>query len=161
MSIGPALNIKKPSHHPACRRPEWTNLHKRTMYRYQRKPDHREAATTEFKPGLVYSYDWSGVLIRQALIDGALQKFVPTSLRVHILYLGHYPVLSGPPGGDRFMMNCNAIITGLKCPTKPTLHTADCQSSAEQSMRTCHQKQLRLFQTVCSLKFMAIDILSP
>lgn len=46
-----------------------------------------EFSNTVEKLGSVYSYDKNGIFIRQAQIDGSLQKVIPTSLRARILYL--------------------------------------------------------------------------
>lgn len=61
-------------------------------------PYYREVANATGKPGSVCSHDRNEVLIRQARIVGALQRFIPTSLHAHIIYLAHYTVLPGQPG---------------------------------------------------------------
>lgn len=48
-----------------------------------------------------YFYDRAGILIQTDPIDGAIQKFVPVTLLVHILYLTHYPALAEHPKEER------------------------------------------------------------
>lgn len=57
-----------------------------------------EVSNTVCELESAYYYGRSGVLIRQAQLDGALQKIVPTLLRALILYLKHYTVFAGPSG---------------------------------------------------------------
>lgn len=43
------------------------------------------------------TYDGNSVLVRQAPVDGALQKYIPITFRTHILYLSHYPTSDRRP----------------------------------------------------------------
>lgn len=52
-------------------------------------------------PGSSFTYDQDGFLVRQSPIDGAVQRVVTVSLRNRLLYLAHYPLLVGHPGGRR------------------------------------------------------------
>lgn len=62
-------------------------------------PSFREVSNTLGKPGLVYSYNWNGVLIRQTgLSRWCSTEGHPTSLLPSLTYLRHYPVLGGHPG---------------------------------------------------------------
>ena len=47
------------------------------------------------EPGSQFDYDQYGFLVRKSTLDGSLQRVVPRSLRARVLYLGHYPALSG------------------------------------------------------------------
>lgn len=44
------------------------------------------AVQTVGLPASLFTYNHDGVLILQAPLDGALQKYVPVTLRTHILY---------------------------------------------------------------------------
>ena len=43
--------------------------------------------------------DHHGLICRRSNLDGALQRVVPVSLRERVLYLSHYQLLAGHPGG--------------------------------------------------------------
>lgn len=58
----------------------------------------RKMAGTVGRHSLCYLYDHHGILVRTAPLDGAIQTVVPNSLLPRLLFLSHYPKLTGPPG---------------------------------------------------------------
>lgn len=57
----------------------------------------RAAAQTMAFPASTFNYDKAVLLVLQSLVDGAIQKFEPVSLRWLILFLSHYSRLARHP----------------------------------------------------------------
>ncbi|CAN8068757.1 unnamed protein product [Agarophyton chilense] len=51
--------------------------------------------------GSPFDVDHNGYIVRRSTFYGSLQKVVPKALRPRVLYLAHYPRLSGHPGAIR------------------------------------------------------------
>lgn len=124
-------------------------------------PYSSKAANMVGKLDSVYSYDWKGVLIKQARIHGALQRVVPLSLRAGILYMSYYPVLAGHRGNSRLYDSLRHDNYWCHMNNDAYTTVVDCQSCAMQSLRACHQKLLRLFVAIEPLEFLTMDILGP
>lgn len=45
----------------------------------------------------VFTYGYGRLLVGQALVDRALQKYILVTLRIPIRYLSHYPIVAGHP----------------------------------------------------------------
>lgn len=57
-----------------------------------------QASPTVGLPGSRINYDRKGLLVRTAVIDGEVQKVIPTSLQPSLLYHLIYPGLARHPG---------------------------------------------------------------
>ena len=113
-------------------------------------------------PGSQFVYDREGYLSRVSKVDGALQRVVPRSLRIRLLYLAHYPRLQGHPGARRmydslrqdfywrFMAN-DVFETVRRC-----LSCAKSKGTSKQA-----QRFLKLFPANGPFEFVAMDILGP
>lgn len=100
-------------------------------------------------------------MISQARIYDALQKVIPTSLCEPILYLEHYPVLTGhtkerPPYDTLQSEYYRAYMASDAYTSIP-----HCQSCAARDTKTRHQNLFRLFSGTGPLKFPAMNILGP
>lgn len=58
-------------------------------------------AATVGRPGSVYTYEHMGFLFRLSKLDGSLQRDVALVLRQKIMFMKHYPRLSGHPGSRK------------------------------------------------------------
>lgn len=119
-----------------------------------------EVANTVGKPVFMDSNDMNKVLIKPARIDGALQKFLSTSLRASILYLATYHVLPGDRGERRHYGTMSYEYYWPHMPNGAYKKGADSQSCSGQGTRP-HQNQLCLFLSAGTLDFLATDILGP
>lgn len=52
-------------------------------------------------PGIALTFEKSGILVIEAAMDGSIQKFGPTSLRVQLFQQPYHSILAGHAGGRK------------------------------------------------------------
>ena len=109
-----------------------------------------------------FKLDKRGLLVRTSPVDKSEQIVVPEDLRSRVLFLAHFPRMSGHPGGTRMFstlrrqyywpsmaMDVHATVRG--CP----------ECAKERINLRKHASFLKLFPAAAPLEFVAIDILGP
>lgn len=129
-----------------------------------------QSPDSEFQAGAKQSdtlphatYKCNGILITTASIDRALEKVVPVTLRVGVLYLSHYPTLPGH-GQKRRMYSTRRCESPFFWP-----HIANavytivhkCCSWAQKGSHVTHKQKIQLFIAAGPRNLVDTDILGP
>lgn len=106
--------------------------------------------------------DHNGFLVRDPVVDSALQKLAVVNLRTCMLSLCHDSVTVGNPDSRRMYYN---MWQSLYWPHMSNdvykFFRRCCSCIRNQAAHHKQQKHLHLFQTTGTLEFVAIDIHSP
>ena len=103
-----------------------------------------------------------GVFCRLAPKDHSEQIVLPKSLRERALLLGHYPRMSGHPGGSRMYQTMRRTFYWPSMAMDVYNTVRQCSSCAKERIALRkHSSFLHLFPAQKPLEFVAIDILGP
>ena len=110
----------------------------------------------------VFSLDEHGTLIRTSSLDGSKQIVVPRSLQQRLLYLSHYPLLAGHPGGTKLYETLRIqyywMFMAHDC-YETVRSCGDCAKARGAAQQT--RRPLRLFPPSGPFEFIGMDILGP
>ena len=106
--------------------------------------------------------DQFGIICRKSTLDGALQRVVPESLRERVLYLSHYPILAGHPGGYKLYATLRRDYYWPFMANDAYEFVRKCKSCVKVRGTTRkHSRKLKLFPAQGPLDFVAMDFLGP
>lgn len=134
--------------------PEFVKAHAKDPYC-------KQVAATIGLPAFDIKVENHGLIVRKSNIDGALEKVDPKKLQARLLYLAHYPPLSGCPG-QRHMydaMRLEYYWTHMANDVHPTVD--DYRKCAKAGSHYKHKRHLTIFPPSGPLEFITIDILGP
>ena len=123
-------------------------------------PEFKRRLETDSSLPLVENYNC--VLCLLAPKDHSEQIVLPKSLRERALLLGHYPPMSGHPGGSRMYQTMCRTFYWPSMAMDVYNTVRQCSSCAKERIALRkHSSFLRLFPAQKPLEFVAIDILGP
>lgn len=103
-----------------------------------------------------------GVLVRLAKIDQTEQIVLPKVLRERALYLAHYPVMAGHPGGTRMCHNLRRQVYWPSMAMDVYNTVRNCVPCARERVKLRrHASHMKLFPATAPLEFNGIDLLGP
>ena len=106
--------------------------------------------------------DHHGIICRRSNLDGALQRVVPLSLRERVLYLSHYQLLAGHPGGYKMYATLRREYYWPFMANDTYDFVRKCKSCIKvRGITRRHSRKLKLFPATGPLDFVAMDFLGP
>lgn len=120
-----------------------------------------QASATVAFPGSTYNDNRNGFLMQIVHISEEGQKVDPTSLPARLLYLSHYPTLTGCRG-ERRVYNTMRREYHWR-PIANNLYTTirDCCKCIRNKSSDKHKRPLQLLRRVARQKFVAMRIFGP
>jgi hypothetical protein len=110
----------------------------------------------------LFDYEDSGVLVRRAPLDGALQIVVPASLQPRVLHLEHFPRTAGHPGVTRMFRSLRKRYFWKSMSADVSETVRQCDVCARNRIKERRKTSpLKLFPASLPLEYVSIDLLGP
>lgn len=121
----------------------------------------RSASPTVGLPRLMYNLDTNGFLVCTAPVHGSLEKVVPTSLQLHLLYHWHYPTLAVHPCEECMYNRMRRKLYWPHNGSNVYNPLRDRPKCAQNKPWNKHWRLVQLVPASDPLEFFAMDIMGP